>query len=85
MSLLVEDAVTQLNDMVSADGAVIRLVGETSTTVDLELDLSQSNCPECVVPKSLLLQIVRAQLLEVAPDIAEVTLVDPREGTALAH
>jgi Fe-S cluster biogenesis protein NfuA len=78
-TLLVEQALTELNAIVAADGAVIRLVDATETAVDLALDLTESTCPECVIGKDLLLEIIGARLAEVSPDVSTLRLHDPRE------
>ena len=45
------------------------------------LDLSASECPECVVPRDLMLDILRANLATADPDIRSVDVDDPREHT----
>ena len=71
--------IDELNEIVAPDGAVIRVLSSTTDSVRLDLDLSQSDCPECVVPHSLLMQIVEQRLAEVCPDVRSVSLYDPRE------
>ena len=71
--------IEELNEIVAPDGAVIRVLSSTSDSVRLDLDLSQSDCPECVVPHSLLVQIVEQRLSEVCPELRSVSLYDPRE------
>jgi hypothetical protein len=71
--------IDELNEIVAPDGAVIRVLSSTTDSVRLDLDLSQSDCPECVVPHSLLMQIVEQRLAEVCPDVCSVSLYDPRE------
>jgi len=71
--------IAELNDIVAADGAALRVLSSDEHSVQLDLDLSQSDCPECVVPHSLLLEIVSTRLAEVCPDVRDVTLYDPRE------
>ncbi len=54
----------------------------------IELDLSASDCPECVLPKDLLVDILGSRLRESDPDLREVELIDPREDgdvSANAH
>ena len=74
--------IDELNDIVAPDGAVIRVLSSTADSVRLDLDLSQSECPECVVPHSLLMQIVEQRLAEVCPDVRSVSIYDPREDDA---
>jgi hypothetical protein len=76
----VKAAIAELNEIVRADGAELRIASATATSLHLELDLSQSSCPECVVPKDLMLDIVKANLAAADPDIREVELHDPREA-----
>jgi hypothetical protein len=71
--------IEELNDIVAADGAVLRVLSSDEHSVRLDLDLSQSECPECVVPHGLLLEIVSTRLAEVCPDVNDVSLYDPRE------
>ena len=71
--------IEELNDIVAADGAALRVLSATPDSVKLDLDLSQSDCPECVVPWSLLMEIVAQRLAEVCPDVRDISLYDPRE------
>lgn len=71
--------VAELNEIVRPDGAELLVREESATAVVLELDLSASNCPECVVPKDLMLEILRSNLARLAPDVARIELHDPRE------
>jgi hypothetical protein len=77
--LLAQEALAELNAVVAADGAVLRLVRADAVAVEVELDVSQSSCPECVVPQSLLEGILRDRLAQIAPDVTSVVLHDPRE------
>jgi hypothetical protein len=72
-------AIAELNDIVRLDGGELRVTEATASAIHLELDLSQSSCPECVVPKELMLDILTANLAKVDPDIRHVELHDPRE------
>ena len=74
--------IEELNDIVAADGAALRVLSSTQDSVKLDLDLSQSECPECVVPGSLLMEIVAQRLAEVCPDVRDISLYDPREDPA---
>ncbi len=73
--------IEELNDIVAADGAALRVLSSTPDSVKLDLDLSQSECPECVVPWSLLMEIVAQRLAEACPDVRDISLYDPRETT----
>ena len=76
----IEAVVAELNEIVRPDGAELVLREATLTSVRLELDLSRSTCPECVVPKELLVEILAANLATAAPDVSAIELLDPREG-----
>jgi hypothetical protein len=43
------------------------------------LDLSNSECPECVLPAELLVDLLTTRLAEADPDITEIRLHDPRQ------
>ena len=77
--MTLEAVVAELNEIVRPDGAELVVREATMTSVRLELDLSQSTCPECVVPKDLMLEILASNLARLAPDVREIELHDPRE------
>jgi hypothetical protein len=82
------EAIEKLNQIVRLDGADLRIISGSATSISLELDLSQSTCPECVVPSELMLDILRANLVEADPDIAQIELHDPRDDASyvpIAH
>jgi hypothetical protein len=72
-------ALAELNEIVGLDGGVLHIIDASPTSIRLELDLSASNCPECVVPKDLMLDILGASLAKADPDIVQIELYDPRE------
>jgi hypothetical protein len=74
-------AIAELNEIVRLDGGELRVTQASSTAIHLELDLSRSSCPECVVPKDLLVDILTANLAKADPDIRDIELHDPRERT----
>lgn len=76
---MVAPVVEELNEIVRLDGAELVLRAESLTSVLLELDLSRSECPECVIPKDLIVELIRSKLAMTAPDISTVKLIDPRE------
>ena len=77
--MTVDAVVAELNEIVRPDGAELRVTERSETSLLLELDLTNSECPECVVPKDLLLEILRKNLATADPDVREVELHDPRE------
>jgi Fe-S cluster biogenesis protein NfuA len=78
-SLIAEEVVRELDQIVALDGGRLHLRRATLGEVELELDLSHSSCPECVLPKSTLLEIIGAKLAAAAPEVWHVRLHDPRE------
>jgi hypothetical protein len=76
----VDAVVAELNEIVRPDGAELRVKERSETSLLLELDLTNSDCPECVVPKDLLLDILRTNLATADPDMRDVDLHDPREA-----
>lgn len=75
----IDAVVAELNEIVRPDGAELRVTERSDTALRLELDLTNSTCPECVVPKELMLEILATNLATVDPDIQRIDLVDPRE------
>jgi hypothetical protein len=78
----VDAVIDELNEIVKPDGAVLRVRESSPSALYLELDLSGSSCPECVVPKELILDIVRSRVALVDPDVRTIELDDPREPSA---
>jgi hypothetical protein len=77
--MTVAAVVDELNEIVRPDGAVLRIRESSTTALRLELDLSESSCPECVVPKDLMLEILVSRVALVDPDVRTIELDDPRE------
>ena len=78
-NLVAEQVIRELDEIVKVDGGRLLVRRATEAEVDLELDLSQSSCPECVLPKAMLVEIITAKLATAAPDVGHVRLHDPRE------
>jgi Fe-S cluster biogenesis protein NfuA len=78
-NLVAEQVVHELDEIVKLDGGRLLLRQATEAEIELELDLTQSSCPECVLPKAMLLEIITAKLATAAPDVGHVQLHDPRE------
>ena len=70
----------ELAAIVEPDGARLVVRDASASMVTIELDLSQSDCPECVLPKDLLTDILASRLAESDPDVRAVELIDPRDG-----
>jgi hypothetical protein len=64
----------------SRDGVAVQVrdVDETADRVDLALDLSAAECPDCVMPGEYLQRLIASGLTEVAHRPVAVTLDDPR-------
>jgi hypothetical protein len=77
--LVAEQVVRQLDEIVRVDGGRLLVRRAAGAEVELELDLSESSCPECVLPKAVLVEIVTAKLAAAAPEAWQVRLHDPRE------
>jgi Fe-S cluster biogenesis protein NfuA len=73
-------ALSELNALVAADGGELVVKESSDVSLIVQLDLSQSTCPSCVVPKDLLLDILRSRLQGADPDLRQVELEDPRES-----
>jgi hypothetical protein len=78
-NLVAEQVVHELDEIVKLDGGRLLLRQATEAEIELELDLTQSSCPECVLPKAMLLEIITAKLATAAPDVGHIQLHDPRE------
>jgi hypothetical protein len=75
-------ALAELNEIVRLDGAELRIVKASPPSISLTLDLTASTCPECVLPRELMLQLLVARLAEADPDLGQIDLDDPRESTS---
>lgn len=74
-----ERALEELNEILRLDGGQIRVTASTSTSLALELDVSQSECPECIVGRDMMLSLLQASLANHDPDVRDVDVFDPRE------
>lgn len=79
LSAAARSTLDELAAIVEADGARLLVRDATFTSVTLELDLWASECPECVLPRELLVDILGSRLRESDPDLRTVELIDPRE------
>jgi hypothetical protein len=75
-----QSVLDELNDIVRLDGAEFHVTSAAGSVIELSLDLTNSSCPECVLPADLLLELLTTRLAEADPDITEVTLHDPRQA-----
>lgn len=67
-------------DIVRQDGADLRLIESSADGVELQLDIRDAACAECVMPKEFLEGIVLTALQESAPWVRHVTIHDPRQS-----
>lgn len=80
---LLDEAVKQVQALVSADGARLDVVevSENPTQITLKLDLSTAGCAECVLPPSALLMTVSQIIKKKAEDNSiNVVIDDPRNN-----
>lgn len=75
----VEDALQPVIDIVRADGGDLHLVSVAGSTVELQLELEDASCAECVMPRQFLEGVVRDALAERVPRVTDVHIRDPRE------
>jgi hypothetical protein len=80
LSAAAQATLDELAAIVEPDGARLVVRDASSSTVTIELDLSRSSCPECVLPRDLLVDILSTRLQEADPDLRTVDLVDPRDA-----
>lgn len=81
-NLPVSNALRGLNEILAPDGARLVVRDESARSLRLALDLADSECPECVLPGDLLLDIIRKRLTAADPDLADIELEDPRDRPA---
>lgn len=79
MGTAVQELIDDLNGLLLADGAELHVSDESAGRLLLELDLTKSACPSCVLPRSMLLELLTARLAEAAPSVQTIDLRDPRE------
>jgi hypothetical protein len=74
-----QSVLDEINDIVRLDGAEFHVTASGGSVLELSLNLSNSECPECVLPAQLLVDMLTARMAEADPDITEIRLHDPRE------
>lgn len=74
-------ALDEVRALVQADGGDMLLEGvdPAAGSISLRLVLEGSSCEECVMPREFLEQIALDMLRKHAPDLASVSIDDPRE------
>ncbi len=76
------EALQPLIDIIRADGADMRLVDQSEDGVELQLDIKDAACAECVMPKQFLEGVVLTALQESQPWVRHVSIHDPREESS---
>ena len=74
-----EPALDEIRSLVQADGGDMLLTSVVDATVNLQLVVEGATCVECVMPREFLEQIALGMIRKQAPDVAAVTVDDPRE------
>ena len=75
----VESVLQQLRETLSADGAELQYLSPSSDEeIVFRLDLANSNCAECVLPKEQLEELLLFTARKAVPGLRSVTVVDPR-------
>lgn len=85
---LVAPVLEPLRESLRADGAELAYVdSESDDEILFRLDLTDSTCEECVLPKEQLEQILLFTARKAVPGIRSVTVDDPRTGheNVVAH
>jgi hypothetical protein len=72
-------ALDEIRLLVQADGGDMVLTSVVDATVNLQLVVEGAHCVECVMPREFLEQIALGMLQKQAPEVAAVTVDDPRE------
>jgi hypothetical protein len=71
-------AVGELQAIMAADGGELRVLSLGAPKAEFELVLEDASCAECVMPRDMLVEILKFRLTEIDPTIVEVDLIDPR-------
>lgn len=76
----VEEALQSVIEIVRTDGGDLHLVSVTGSAVELQLELKDASCAECVMPRQFLEGVAQDALAEGAPWVTDVRVHDPRES-----
>lgn len=79
---LAREGVEKARVALQADGADLELQRVEGEIVYLKLILGDEACLECIMPKSILEEILLLTIKETAPEVRAVNLDDPREDPA---
>lgn len=74
------DAVFEAGVLLRADGADLHLVAfdPANNRVRVAIDISGSNCPECIIPPDLLAEMLADVINRNYSSVVEVDVDDPR-------
>jgi Fe-S cluster biogenesis protein NfuA len=72
-------ALDEIRTLVQADGGDMLLTSVVDGTVNLQLVVEGASCVECVMPREFLEQIALDMIRSHTPDVAAVSVDDPRE------
>jgi hypothetical protein len=76
------EGITEVQALISADGAQLHLLDSTPDAVHLRLDLEDASCADCVLPAQHLAAVVADVLRRHTGNAAlEVRIDDPRQST----
>jgi hypothetical protein len=71
-------AVTAVQGMLAADGALIEFESYEAGALCLRLVVEDAECAECIVPAELLEQIALTVARRSVPEVERVVVLDPR-------
>jgi len=74
----IASAVDEAGVLLRADGADLDLVGFDGSTVRVAVDISGSNCVECIIPPDLLAVMLSDAINRALDQRVEVVVDDPR-------
>jgi hypothetical protein len=79
----VRSAIDHLRHIVEGDGANLHLarLDHQTDTVELDLDVADANCAECLLPHEVLLGVMTSHIHDVAGPGIHVMLRDPRQDS----
>ncbi|HZP30349.1 MAG TPA: NifU family protein [Acidimicrobiia bacterium] len=72
-------AIEEIRSLVQIDGGDMLLTSVDGGHVNLRLVVEGASCVECVMPREFLEQIALDMLRSKVPEVAAVTVDDPRE------
>jgi hypothetical protein len=81
-----QEAIAVITDTLRLDKADLQVMSVTGDTAQVNLLISKEACPECIMPKEVLAEMILMSAQESYPGISTVEVKDPREdGSVAAH